>query len=121
PRGGRPHEPRDRRSAVHQPEHGRVPPPQSVPQARRQVANAAGAPHVVVGPLTTAEPASSCGLAPPRAESPRSGDDASPALWRRSGCELVDPRRTRYLMTSQGVRDPLADHLITPQNAALVL
>ena len=28
------HEPRDRRSAVHQPEHGRVPPAQGVPQAR---------------------------------------------------------------------------------------
>jgi len=24
-------------------------------------------------------------------------------------------------MTSQEIRDPLADHLITPQNAALVL
>ena len=30
------HQPRDRRSAVHQPEHGRVPPPQGVPQARGQ-------------------------------------------------------------------------------------
>src|ERR1700759_5019105 len=27
----------------------------------------------------------------------------------------------RYPMTSQAIRDPLADHLITPQNAALVL
>ena len=26
---------------------------------------------------------------------------------------------SRYLMTSQAIRDPLADHLITPQNAAL--
>ena len=34
PRGA--HQPGDRRPAVHQPAHGRVPPPQGVPQARRQ-------------------------------------------------------------------------------------
>jgi nicotinamidase-related amidase len=35
----------------------------------------------------------------------------------------VRPRRkeSRYLVTSQAIRDPLADHLITPQNAAFVL
>ena len=41
------HEPRDRRSAVHQPEHGRVPPPQGVPEARREVTHAARPPDVL--------------------------------------------------------------------------
>ena len=38
----------DRRSAVHQPEHGRVPPPQGVPEARREVTHAARPPHAPV-------------------------------------------------------------------------
>ncbi len=41
-------EPRDRRSAVHQPEHGRVPPPQGVPEARCEVTHAARPPDVLV-------------------------------------------------------------------------
>ena len=41
------HEPRDRRAAVHQPEHRRVPPAQGVPEARREVAHAARAPDLV--------------------------------------------------------------------------
>lgn len=44
PRGARKHKPGDRRSAVHQPEHGGVPPAQGVSQARRQVAHAAREP-----------------------------------------------------------------------------
>jgi len=47
PRGARSHQPGDRRAAVHQPEHGRVPLAQGVPQARRQVAHAACAAPVV--------------------------------------------------------------------------
>jgi FixJ family two-component response regulator len=35
-------------AAVHQPEHGRVPPPQGVSEARREVAHAACSPDVVV-------------------------------------------------------------------------
>jgi len=41
PRRPQRHEPRDRRSAVHQPQHGRVSPPQRVPEAGRQVTHAA--------------------------------------------------------------------------------
>jgi hypothetical protein len=37
---------------VHQPEHGRVPPAQGLPQARRQVANAACTASVVTGQTT---------------------------------------------------------------------
>ena len=47
PCGGRTHQSRDRRSAVHQPEHGRVPPAQGVPQARREVTHAARTPYLV--------------------------------------------------------------------------
>jgi hypothetical protein len=39
--GERAHEPRDRYTAVHQPEDGRIPPSQGVPQARREVTHAA--------------------------------------------------------------------------------
>ena len=67
------HEPRDRRSAVHQPEHGRVPPPQGVPQARREVAHAACAP----GSIDRCR----CGVAT---------DGRGPAWWLRVGAELVE-------------------------------
>ncbi len=40
-------EPRDRRAALHHPEHRRVSPPQGVPQARREVPHAARTPHLV--------------------------------------------------------------------------
>ena len=49
PRGAGKHQPRDRRAAVHQPEHGRVPPPQGVPQARREVTHAACEPPAAAG------------------------------------------------------------------------
>jgi dihydrofolate reductase len=39
-RGAREDQPRDRRSALHQPEHGRVPPAEGVPQAGREVTHA---------------------------------------------------------------------------------
>ena len=42
------HKPRDRRPAVHQPEHRRVPPAQGIPQARREVTHATRTPDVVV-------------------------------------------------------------------------
>ena len=42
---GRTHQSRDSCSALHQPEHGRVPPAQGVPQARREVADGAGTPY----------------------------------------------------------------------------
>jgi hypothetical protein len=45
--GGGKHQPRDRGSARHHREHGRVPPAQGVSQARREVAPAARAPLVV--------------------------------------------------------------------------
>ena len=44
---GREYQPADRGTALHQPEHGRVPPAQGVSQARREVAHAARAPPVV--------------------------------------------------------------------------
>ena len=44
PRKG--HEPRDRRAALHQPEHRRVPPAQGLPEARRKVTHAACEPFV---------------------------------------------------------------------------
>src|SRR3954447_784561 len=37
-------------------------------------------------------------------------------------CRAVPQSKgSRHLMTSQAVRDPLADHLITPQNSAFLL
>jgi hypothetical protein len=33
----------------------------------------------------------------------------------------VQPPARRNLMTSEPVRDPLADHLLTPQNCALII
>ena len=42
------HEPGDRRSAVHQPEHRRIPPAQDVPEARSEVAYAACTPDGVI-------------------------------------------------------------------------
>ena len=48
-RGERRYEPGDRRSAVHQPEHCRVPPAQGIPQARCEVTHAACAPDVLAG------------------------------------------------------------------------
>ena len=64
------HQPRDRRSALHQPEHRRVPPAQGVPQARREVTHAACAAAAVArdarkndrGADSSAESTSSGGL-----------------------------------------------------------
>src|SRR3954471_6309783 len=46
---------------------------------------------------------------------PRLPERLAPRFSNRSPTGSRDP------MTSQAIRDPLADHLITPQNAALVL
>ena len=53
-----------------------------------------------------------------RAREPRRG---AAAARHRVAADRVPNKGSRYLMTSQAIRDPLADHLITPQNAALVL
>jgi hypothetical protein len=57
PRGRRKHKQRDCSSAVHQSEHGRVPPTQGIPQARRQIAHAACQPPAVAGPRRRFAPA----------------------------------------------------------------
>src|SRR5207245_758753 len=43
-RGARQEEPRDRRPTLRQPEHGRTPPPQGVPKARREIPHPARPP-----------------------------------------------------------------------------
>jgi tetratricopeptide (TPR) repeat protein len=56
PRGQRTHEPRDRRSALPEPEHRRVPPAQDLPQARRQVPYRAREPPAGLALLTPTLP-----------------------------------------------------------------
>src|SRR5689334_9345682 len=52
-------------------------------------------------------------------QSPEPGDDQSPGCRKSSSLPALDAR-SQWQMTSQAIRDPLADHLITPQNSAFV-
>ena len=60
-----------------------------------------------------------CRLTPDR-KSPESGDSCSPRRPLPSGASL-SLRERAAPMTSAPVRDPLADHLLTPENSALLL
>ena len=79
PRGGRKLQPGDRGSAVHQPEHGRVPPAQGVPQARRGVAHPARTSAVVLGSVNPLRVGRDRTMAtPPRPGGPAAPPGASP-------------------------------------------
>ena len=100
----RAHQPGDRRPAVHQPAHRRVPPAQGVPQARRQQPQ--GAPrgareHVRSGPLGL------CLRTAPRAAQ-RLGRSGRPPSTSQRRDELGRPQKTGLLSGRDGVVSRIA-------------
>src|SRR5205085_6838874 len=112
-RGGRDQQ-RDCIPAVHHAAHRGVPLAQSLSQGRREVPNAARAPRAGVKVAITA------------AQRAVSWLDCGFLGCQRPARRLRSSRRWRSVhwrmqMTSEPIRDPLIDHLLTPSNSALVV